>query len=136
MKIDMYIGNLNTTFQQNKISVCGGVGRSLKSIEQFKKSSATCKFRQGAKPKLEFGLANTSVVFGEMIQHGVGIALLNLHFEMIWRPYMYLFNLIYPFQRRTDKIRFKLAHPIDYVVEEKPQRYGLLYPQLQGRICG
>ena len=60
--------------------LCGGVGGSLKSIEQFKKSSATCKFRQGAKPKLECGLANTGVVFEGVFQHGVGIALLTLHF--------------------------------------------------------
>ena len=33
----------------------GGVGGSLKNIEQFKKSSGTCKFRQGAKPMLECG---------------------------------------------------------------------------------
>ena len=63
----------------------------------------TCKFRQGAKPKLEFGLANTSVVFGEMIQHGVGIALLTLHFRLYGGLVgMYVFNLIYPFQLLTD----------------------------------
>ena len=61
------------------------VGGFLKSIKQFQKNIATCKFRQGAKLKLECGLAN-SVVFGEVIQHGVGIALLTLHFGLIWRP--------------------------------------------------
>ena len=55
---------------------------SLKSIEQFKKGSATCNFRQGAQPNMECELANTSVVFGEVIQHGVGIALLTLHFKL------------------------------------------------------
>ena len=78
--------------------MCG----SLKSIEQFKKSSATCKFRQGAKSKLECGLANT-VVFGKMIQHGVGIALLTLHFRLYGGLVgMYVFDLIYPFQILTD----------------------------------
>jgi hypothetical protein len=32
------------------------VGGSLKSLKQFNKSSMTCKFRQGAKPKLESGI--------------------------------------------------------------------------------
>jgi hypothetical protein len=42
----------------------------------------TCKFRQGAKSMVECGLANTGLVFGEVIQHGVGIAPLTLHFKL------------------------------------------------------
>ena len=75
----------------------------MKSILQFKKSRATCKFRQGAKPKLECGLANTGVVFEEVIQYGVGIALLTLHFNLFGGFVgIYVFNLIYPFQMLTD----------------------------------
>ena len=57
---------------------------------------------KGYKPKLNEGLAYTSVVFGEVIQHGVGIALLTLHFKYGGFVGMYVFNLIYPFQMLTD----------------------------------
>ena len=54
----------------NVYILCGEVGGSLKSMKQFKKSRATCKCWQGAKPKLKCGLANTSLVFESMFDFG------------------------------------------------------------------
>ena len=78
------------------MKLCGGVGGSLKVSNNSRRAARLVNL--GKVPKLECGLANTSVVFGEVIQHGVGIALLTLHFKLYGGLVgMYVFDLIFPF---------------------------------------